>query len=112
MSFDGDELCAGQSPRADHAYGADAAAEVERGLRGGTPTRAIPGGEDVVGGEAVSVAQLEQAKMSADGIERFVWFNCHARGESRRDRAGLGPSFEMGGFAHNEINSTRSFVSK
>ena len=66
----------------NHAYGAEAAAEVERGLRGGTPTRAIPSGEDVVGGEAVSIAQLEQAEVPADGVECFVWFNGDARRKS------------------------------
>ena len=43
----------------------------------------------------MTVAQLEQTEAAADGIERFVWFNTNAGGESRRNRAGLGPAFEM-----------------
>ena len=40
-------------------------------------------------------AQLEQAKVSADGIKRLVGFDNAAGRKSRRDRPGLGPALEM-----------------
>ena len=54
----------------------------------------------VIGGEAVAVAQLEQAEMTADGVEGRVWFHGEAGGETGRNGAGLGPAFEMGFSVH------------
>src|SRR4030095_1551633 len=93
LDFDGDKSCARHSPRGNHPHCSDAAAEVQRCLRRGTPGRAVPCGEDVVGGKAVPVPQLEQAEMAADGVECFVWFENAA--EARRNRPGLSPTFEM-----------------
>ncbi|MDL5051047.1 hypothetical protein QQ054_34160 [Oscillatoria amoena NRMC-F 0135] len=58
-----------QSPRADHAHGSDATAEVKHGLRRGTPARAIPRAENVVSGEPVSIAELKEAIITADRVE-------------------------------------------
>src|SRR5277367_4603278 len=68
LRLDGHKFRAGQTPRANHADRADAATEVERGACGWTPSRAIPRGQNIVGGKAMAVAQLEQAEMSADGV--------------------------------------------
>ncbi len=61
----------------------------------GHQRRAIPRGQNVVGGKTVAVAQLKQAEMPADGVERFVRFNRHAGGKSGRNGSGFGPAFEM-----------------
>jgi hypothetical protein len=41
------------------------------------------------------IAQLEQSKVSADGVERFVWFSRDVRGKARWNRTWFGPAFEM-----------------
>src|SRR5579884_1035333 len=81
----------GQSPRRNHPDRADATAKIERGTGGRAPRRAVPCGEDVVGGEAMAVAQLKDAEVAADGIERFVFRRLDAAG---RHRTRLGPAFE------------------
>src|SRR5688572_2169610 len=95
LYLDGNKSRTGHSPRADHSHRPYAAAKVERGPRRRTPARAVPGGEDVVGGEAVSVPQLEQSEMSADGVQRFVRFDRKADVQPRGNRPRLRPAFEM-----------------
>src|ERR1039458_4461344 len=68
LRFNRDKFRAGQSPRANHADRANAAAEVERRARGRAPSCAIRRRQNVVGGKTMSVAQLKQSEMSADGI--------------------------------------------
>ena len=75
LRLDRHKLRPGQPPRADHADGADAAAEVQHAARRRAPTRAVPRRQNVVGGKAVAVAQLKQAEMPADGVKRFVRFD-------------------------------------
>src|SRR5262245_18354792 len=93
LGFDGDEFRAGQTPGGDHADGADAAAEVEHAFGERAPGSGIPGGEDVVGGKAMAFFELEKAKVAADGIERFAFFDAEIR-DVRRLGAGLGPALE------------------
>src|SRR4030095_10862966 len=93
LSFDGDKSCSWHSPRGNHRHCSDTATEVQRCLRRGTPSRAIPRGEDVVRGKAVPVPQLEQAEVAADRVESLARFGNAA--ESRRNRPWLSPTLEM-----------------
>ncbi len=68
LRFNGDKVRPGQTPRGNHPHRADAAAEIQSSLRRRTPTRAIPRREDVVGREAMTIAQLKQAEVSANGV--------------------------------------------
>ena len=95
LRFDGHKSRARQPPSANHPHRPNPAAEIQRGARRGTPGRAIPRSENIVGGEAVTVAELEQTEMSADGIEGFVQFNGNTRVESGRKRSGFRPALEM-----------------
>ena len=92
LCLHGDKLRARTTPGTDHADGADATAEVQSSANGGCPGGAIPGGENIIGGKPVSVLQLEEAEVSADGIASFLfgWF-----WRPGRDRPGFGPAFEM-----------------
>ena len=56
-----------------------------------------PGGEDVVGGEAVALAQLEEAEVAADGVEGFGFGDGWRVGGAGGGGAGFGPTFEEGG---------------
>ena len=48
----------------------------------------------------MSVAQLEQPEVPADGIERFVGSDRQAQRGSRRHRSRLGPALEMSRDVH------------
>lgn len=97
LGFDGHELCGGQAPRSQHRDGADAAAEVERGADGRRPGGAVPGGEDIIGGEAMAVGQLENAEVTAEGVERFAGRNLRAAAEcAGRNPTWNGPAAKLG----------------
>ncbi len=97
LGFDGGELGTGKAPCGDHADGSDAGTEVEDATCGGAPGSAVPGGEDVVGGEAVTVGQLEQSEVATDGVEGLVWAGKGALTEGTwGNGAWFGPAFEGG----------------
>ena len=89
LRLDRDDARARQPPRGDHADGADAGAEVEDRRRGRRPRRSVPRRQHVVGREPVTVAQLKDAEVSADGVERLVWRNDRRRRRAWRNRTGL-----------------------
>ena len=51
----------------------------------------------------MTIAQLKQTEMSADGVQRFVRFNRDAGSKSRRNNSRLGPAFEMRFGIHAEV---------
>ena len=73
LRLDGYKARAGQPPRGNHSHRTNAAAQVQRGARGGTPGSAIPCGQNVIRGKTMAVAELKKAKMTADGVQRFVF---------------------------------------
>ncbi len=102
LGFDGGEVGAGKAPGGDHGDGTDAGAEIEdvKGRR--APRSAVPSGEDVVGGEAVAVGELEQAEVSADGVEGFAGIGGWTEAESAwGNGAGFGPALESGVWSGN-----------
>lgn len=73
LGFDGDEVCERQAPGGGHADGTNAAAEVKYAAGGGTPAGAVPGCQHVVGGKTMAALELEDAKVAAEGIDRFAF---------------------------------------
>ena len=91
-------MAAGQSPSGDHGDGAYPAAEIEDGAGAGAPRSSIPGGEDVVGGVAVTLAQLEDFEVPAQGVERFCIGGFVSVEVSGDGGAGDGVALEVGLF--------------
>ncbi len=94
LRLDGHETGPGKPPRGNHADRPDARAEVEHAGRRRRPRRAVPRGEHVVGGETVSLAELKDAEVTADGVERLVAGHIRRRRRTWRDRARLRPALE------------------
>lgn len=95
LRLDRNELRSQQPPRGNHPDGSDPAAQIEHRSRRGTPTGAEPGRHHVIRRKAVSIPELEQTKMPADGIQCLALGNCGKPGRRPgRNRARLGPTFE------------------
>ena len=65
-------------------------------VRVGHQRRAIPGRQDVIGGKAMSVAQLKQPEMAADGIQGLVGLRRPAERRSPTRRGGIQVEAQVG----------------
>lgn len=95
LRFDCNKPCSRQAPCGNHSHRAQSAAKIEDISGAWTTHCAVPGGQDVIGRKSVTLGQLKEPEITADGVESFTRFQGRAAPESSgRYRAGLGPSFK------------------
>src|ERR1043165_1167965 len=96
LRLDGDDPRANQTPRHDERHRPNTRPKVRRPPHPRRPLRRIPGGEDVIGREAMPIGILEDAVMPRDVVERLPDLRLDASG---REGAGTKPAtvMEVGG---------------
>jgi hypothetical protein len=96
LRLDGDDPRANQTPRHDERHRPNTRPKVRRPPHPRRPLRRIPGGEDVIGREAMPIGILEDAVMPRDVVERLPDLRLDAAG---REGAGTKPAtvMEVGG---------------
>ncbi len=104
LGFDRKEPRARKTPCRNHSYGPDPASEIEHGAGTWTPCRSVPCGQNVVGGKPMSLPELKDSEVTADGVQSFPSLDFRSLTErAGRDGARFGPTFEiMFNAAHNE----------